>query len=878
MKTNIYSKTGINYLRAKELIVTILLVLPFLSFGQFPYSESFKNATASAMNFSGVPAAASLTSGVSDPAGDGYLMLTSNKLNQAGTVFSTAYFPSNMGLVAEFEYYMYGGTALSGKTGDGFSFFLFDGSVTTANFRNGAYGGALGYAQRNSPTVVKGVSKGYIGIGFDAFGNFSNPKDGRNGGPGVVPGAVVVRGPGDGSSLTKDYPWVTSQATNVAPFNFALTTPNRQPFPTSPDYRKARIEMTPIMNGTAVTGFTVTVKITVGGDTPTTYTVINNKQFNYAPPPYLKFGFAGSTGGASNYHEIRNFTIDVKDPNGLATPTVNDDNYTSCLNSTIHFDPTVNDETPNDGNLSNPGVNINKATIDFDGATAGLQQTKTIDGKGVFTADANGVVTFTPEAGFSGTVDCQYYVTDFYGKVAANPGTIHVNVTNNAAPALTINSPQTTCSPSAIDLTASPNVWSATPNGGTAGYFYDILADSAIKTPSSITANGTYYIQYTDASNGCTVIKPVDVTISGATNTPTAVNNFNCGPGAVSLSATGAGAGEDYKWYDAASGGNLVQTNGNTFTTPSINATTNYWVSKYNLTTAGCESNRVLVAATINAGATTADAGTDQTLSGDATSISLTGNAPANSETGAWTFVSGPNTPTILNPTNNNVSVNDIVPGTYMFRWTIQRATCTSSDDVQVTVASILPVTLVRFDGTLRNKTVSLTWATATELNNDHFEVESSTDGTNFSDIAKISYVKGNGTSNAIHNYSYQDNVSGITQPAVYYRLKQVDFDGKSSYSRIVAIHLSNASLNLLMFPNPFKSNVRMQATFATAGNVTLVVTDINGKIVNRQNLTVNAGFNDIAVKGLQSLNAGIYSVEIIQDGKKVFTTRLVKQ
>src|SRR6202008_123214 len=115
-------------------------------------------------------------------------------------------FPSNMGLIAEFEYYMYGGTALSGKTGDGFSFFLFDGSVTTANFRIGANGGALGYAQKNSPSAVKGVSKGYIGIGFDAFGNFSNPQDGRNGGPGVKPGAVVLRGPGDGSSMSKDNP------------------------------------------------------------------------------------------------------------------------------------------------------------------------------------------------------------------------------------------------------------------------------------------------------------------------------------------------------------------------------------------------------------------------------------------------------------------------------------------------------------------------------------------------------------------------------------------------------------------------------------------------------------------------------------------------
>ena len=876
MKANVFTKQVFYFLNKSKLIFAAVLIFPVLSFAQFPYAESFQNSTAPAVNFSGNPVKAYLTSGVTDPVGNGYLQLTSNSGNQSGTAFSSAIFPSNNGLTAEFEFYMYDGTSLNGKTGDGFSFFLFDAAVKSADFRTGANGGALGYAQKKNP-AIPGISNGYIGIGFDAFGNFSNPSDGRNGGPGIVPNAVVIRGPGDGSSLTKDYPYVAGQATDVSPYNFSLSTSSRDPFITASNYRKARIQMMPVINSSAiVTGFTITVKITVGGDTSSTYTLINNQLFNYPPPQYLKFGFSGATGGASNYNDIRNFTITVSDINGLTPPTVNDDNYTGCLNSPIYFDPTVNDETPNDGNLFNPGENINKSTIDFDFDSAGFQQTKTIDGKGTFSANADGVVTFTPVTGFNGTVDCDYYVSDVYGKAAVNPGTIQVTVNTNTPPVLTVNSPQTTCAPSSIDITASPGVWSATPGGGTTGYYYNLLADSAIQTPSSIDSNGTYFIQYT-GTNGCKVIKPVEVTISSSTSTPSPVNSFNCGPSSVVLSATGAGAGEDYKWYDAATGGNVVQAGGDTFHTPALNATTNYFVSKYNTSTAGCESNRTEVVATINPAATTADAGADQML-GDVDTVSLIGNAFENNESGAWTFVSGPNTPVILNPTDNNASATNVVPGTYVFKWTIQRGTCFSEDYVQVTIGTILPVKLISFDGTLRNNTVSLNWSTATETNNDHFDVQRSTDGINFDNIVKVSYVKGNGNSNVVNTYNYKDNISAITQAVINYRLKQVDVDGKSSFSKVVPIHISDKDFIVLMFPNPFKADIRMQATFATAGNVSLLITDLNGKVVSKQSLAVTAGFNDIQVRELQYLNAGVYSVEIIQNQKRIYTGRLVKQ
>lgn len=102
--------------------------------------------------------------------------------------------------------------------------------------------------------------------------------------------------------------------------------------------------------------------------------------------------------------------------------------------------------------------------------------------------------------------------------------------------------------------------------------------------------------------------------------------------------------------------------------------------------------------------------------------------------------------------------------------------------------------------------------------------------------------------------------------------------DGKSSYSKVVLIHTLNSGITALIFPNPFKTDVRVQAAFAVAGNISLLVTDLNGKIVNKQTLIVSEGFNDIPVKGLQHLNAGVYSIEIIQNQKRIYAGKLVKQ
>ena len=94
---------------------------------------------------------------------------------------------------------------------------------------------------------------------------------------------------------------------------------------------------------------------------------------------------------------------------------------------------------------------------------------------------------------------------------------------------------------------------------------------------------------------------------------------------------------------------------------------------------------------------------------------------------------------------------------------------------------TVLPVELTFFTGKLEEHNIVLKWQTATETNNDKFEIEVSQDGQNFE---KIGEVSGKGTTLEIQDY--QSIIEGLNQGIHYFRLKQIDFDGQFSYSRII--------------------------------------------------------------------------------------------
>ena len=234
--------------------------------------------------------------GALDAPGNGALRLTNNVVDQASFVLFNQPVPTSQGLTVTFELYSYGGTGA-----DGISFFLIDG--VTSPTQAGGFGGSLGYAQKNE--IAPGIAGGYVGIGFDEYGNFSSPTDSaggatvRTGGPGQTPDSISVR-----AGQSTNYQFVTGTAS--LPFGIDNPTATTR----EPAKRTVKVDLD--------TNGLLSVRIDGNndgdfldpGETSPNLININVAGINgTALPSTLKFGFASGTGDSTNTHEIRNLSV-----------------------------------------------------------------------------------------------------------------------------------------------------------------------------------------------------------------------------------------------------------------------------------------------------------------------------------------------------------------------------------------------------------------------------------------------------------------------------------------------------------------------------------------------------------------------------------------
>ncbi len=147
-------------------------------------------------------------------------------------------------------------------------------------------------------------------------------------------------------------------------------------------------------------------------------------------------------------------------------------------------------------------------------------------------------------------------------------------------------------------------------------------------------------------------------------------------------------------------------------------------------------------------------------------------------------------------------------------------------------ITEIVPVELLAFTAAVNNSEVRLLWSTASELNNMGFEIERSIDGQD--NFVTVGFVEGKGSSTEIIYYSFTDHpqVSGVNQ--LYYRLKQVDFDGTFSYSDVVNVSYDVPAEFVLSqnFPNPFNPSTRINYFVPQESFVSIKVYDFLGREV----------------------------------------------
>jgi hypothetical protein len=193
-------------------------------------------------------------------------------------------------------------------------------------------------------------------------------------------------------------------------------------------------------------------------------------------------------------------------------------------------------------------------------------------------------------------------------------------------------------------------------------------------------------------------------------------------------------------------------------------------------------------------------------------------------------------------------------------------------DDIYFTSTATLPVTITTYNAQINGKNNIIYWSTASEQNNSGFNIERSTNGTDFENIGFVKSLSSNGNSSSRLDYSFTDfNPIGLNQ---YYRLKQTDFDGTRKYSAIVMVRREAPTALTLtkVYPNPANSSIYINASVPTKMDLQFLIIDVAGRVVSTKNVFADVGNNgfDMTVEHLKS---GTYFIKAISKEQGVVAT-----
>src|SRR4030065_2957087 len=228
---------------------------------------------------------------------------------------------------------------------------------------------------------------------------------------------------------------------------------------------------------------------------------------------------------------------------------------------------------------------------------------------------------------------------------------------------------------------------------------------------------------------------------------------------------------------------------------------------------------------------------------------------------------------TLLSYNNNNIMT--IRPDNNFIRpkWGIYRSLLSPSDlrDEAVRFASfyisentVIPVELTSFTADVTGSIVILNWKTATELNNQNFEVQRKLEN---SEWATIGFRTGQGTTTEQTTYAFQDNISEISAAKLYYRLKQIGFNGTIEYSDEVTVVNQPRAYELYQnYPNPFNPSTIISYSIPRAGLVKIVIYNTLGEVIKEiVNENKEPGYYSVNWNA-PNLNSGVYFYKLQTD------------
>jgi CshA-type fibril repeat protein len=601
-------------------------------------------------------------------------------------------------------------------------------------------------------------------------------------------------------------------------------------------------------------------------------------------------------------------------------PTANADATQTPANTAVSLNVTTNDVDPDGA--------IDVASVDLNPATAPRETSRTVFGEGTYSVDNAGNVTFNPVLNYTGTATLQYLINDNSGQTSSAPGTITVRV----GP-LTVNDAATTPSNTAvtldlvsndidsngldlttIDLDPATAGRQTTRTVAVGGVTYGIFAlpssnNGTISfTPAAPYASGrvaTISYVLLDLTGAMSTVATITVTTQNVAPTATADNvamrpnsslTFNVlsndsdpegalvgstldlDPSTVARDATRTVNGE---------GTYSVDNSGNVTFTPFTNYTDTSTITYTVQDAVGASSNAVTMTVRVGpltvADAATTPVGTSITTNILANDTDVNGLSPATLDLDPATpgqqlsFTVARGTFTADNA--GNVTFVPSLPYTSNMSAVLSYGLfdLTGAPSVlaiyTVTTPAPLPVELVAFSATaVGNLDAQLQWRTASEKNNDHFDVERSLDGRRFE---KIAQVQGQGSKASATDYALTDARAARLGAVLYYRLRQVDTDGSASYSPVqaVAFHPEALVPAIALFPSPAAGRTSLDLRQLPAGTYQVLVLDAAGRTV----LSPVLAAGQLHALDVSGLATGTYLVRV-QGAAGTFSQRLLKE
>jgi hypothetical protein len=185
-----------------------------------------------------------------------------------------------------------------------------------------------------------------------------------------------------------------------------------------------------------------------------------------------------------------------------------------------------------------------------------------------------------------------------------------------------------------------------------------------------------------------------------------------------------------------------------------------------------------------------------------------------------------------------------------------------------------LPVELLDFTAEVDQEKIICKWSTASETNNAYFEIQRSEEMLEGWKI--VGTMQGAGKSSSVRSYEFVDkpDVSQYSTQYLYYRLKQVDFNGNFSFSKTIAVKYIR-SFSASIFPNPFSNNVKMVFDREEKNGIQIEIEDVFGRSMFNTTIALETPRTTIELD-LSFLNKGIYLVKL-SNGIAVQRYKIIK-